>query len=182
MIFSSRSRSILAAYCWGGDLAKIARRSNAACSPPTATRSPTRCPPKPCSPCPNSTACCRCPTRPCTLPPEARGDAQFPTIGLFERNANNFTGTRNTKSQSGWSSRQEEVAAFLVDQPRQADGDSRAVPLRALRLALLRRPAVHHQLPDLRRPRRRDHPLHLPSRPRVVLVSPAHRGLNAQVL
>jgi hypothetical protein len=50
--------------------------------------------------------------------------------------------------------------------------------------SLLRRPAVHHQLPDLRRPRRRDHPLHLPSRPRVVLVSPAeaHRGLNAQVL
>src|SRR6202043_2774862 len=43
------------------------------CSPPTATRSPTRCPPKPCSPCPNSTASCRCPTRPCTLPPEARG-------------------------------------------------------------------------------------------------------------
>jgi hypothetical protein len=28
-------------------VAKIARRSNAACSPPTATRSPTRCPPKP---------------------------------------------------------------------------------------------------------------------------------------
>src|ERR1700719_2260148 len=78
MIFSSRSRSILAAYGWGGDLAKIARRSNAACSPPTATRSPTRCPPKPCSPCPNSTACCRCPTRPCTLPPEARGGDAVP--------------------------------------------------------------------------------------------------------
>src|SRR3984893_15453917 len=78
MIFSSRSRSILAAYCWGGDVAKIARRSNAACSPPTATRSPTRCPPKPCSPCPNSTACCRCPTRPCTLPPEARGGDAVP--------------------------------------------------------------------------------------------------------
>ena len=44
MIFSSRSRSILAAYGWRGDLAKIARRSNAARSPPTATRSPTRCP------------------------------------------------------------------------------------------------------------------------------------------
>ena len=50
--------------------------------------------------------------------------------------------------------------------------------------SLLRRPAVHHQLPDLRRPRRRDHPLHLPSRPRVVLVSPAeaHRSLDAQML
>ena len=57
-------------------------------------------------------------------------------------------------------------------------------PLRALRLALFRRPAVHHQLPRLRRPRRRDHPLHLPPRPRVVLVSPAEadRGLDAEVL
>ena len=57
-------------------------------------------------------------------------------------------------------------------------------PLRALRLALFGRPAVHHQLPDLRRPRRRDSTLHLPSRPRVVLVSPAdtHRGLDAEVL
>src|ERR1700731_263453 len=67
-----------AAYGWCGDLAKIARRSNAACSPPTATRSPTRCPPKPCSPCPNSTACCRCPTRPRTPPPEARGGDAAP--------------------------------------------------------------------------------------------------------
>ena len=84
----------------------------------------------------------------------------------------------------GGRGRREDVAAVRVDQSRQADGDSRAVSLRALRLALLRRPALHHQLPDLRRPRRRDHPLHLPSRPRVVLVSPAnaHRGLNAQVL
>src|SRR5271165_720960 len=84
----------------------------------------------------------------------------------------------------GGRGRQEDVAAVHVDQPRQADGDSRAVPLRALRLAPLRRPAVNHQLLDLRRPRRRDHPLHQPSRPRVVLVSPAeaHRGLNAQVL
>ena len=64
----------------------------------------------------------------------------------------------------GGRGRREDVAAVHVDQPRQADGDSRAVPLRALRLALFRRPAVHHQLPDLRRPRRRDHPLHLPSR------------------
>src|ERR1700738_2334647 len=105
MIFSSRSRSILAAYGWCGDLAKIARRSNAACSPPTATRSPTRCPPKPCSPCPNSTAGCRCPTRPCTLRRKQEGATQFPTIGLFERNANNFKGTRNAKAQKSWSSR-----------------------------------------------------------------------------
>ena len=71
-----------------------------------------------------------------------------------------------------------------VDQPRQADGDRGPVPLRALRLAFVRRPALHHQLPHLRRPRRRDHPLHLPPRPRVVLVSPAEadRGLDAQVL
>ena len=57
-------------------------------------------------------------------------------------------------------------------------------PVRALRLALLRRPALHHQLPDLRRPRRRDHPLHLPSEPRVVLVpaAEAQRGLDAEVL
>src|ERR1700751_2928557 len=53
----------------------------------------------------------------------------------------------------------------------------------AWRLALLRRPALHHQLPDLRRPGRRDHPLHLPSEPRVVLVSPAEadRGFDAQM-
>ena len=81
-------------------------------------------------------------------------------------------------------SRREDVAAVHVDQPRQADGDGAPVTLRALRLALFRRPAVHHRLPHLRRPRRRDHPLHPPSRPRVVLASPAnaHRGLDAQVL
>ena len=33
------------------------------------------------------------------------GATQFPTIGLFERNANNFKGTRNTKAQKSWSSR-----------------------------------------------------------------------------
>ena len=49
----------------------------------------------------------------------------------------------------GGRGRREDVAAVHVDQSRQADGDGRAVPLRALRLALLRRPAVHHQLPDL---------------------------------
>src|ERR1700693_1962994 len=35
------------------------------------------------------------------------GATQFPTIGLFERNANNFKGTRNTKAQKSWSSRAE---------------------------------------------------------------------------
>ena len=96
----------------------------------------------------------------------------------------NLRKLRARSALHGGRGRQEDVAAVHVDQPRQADGDSRAVPLRALRLAPLRRPAVHHQLLDLRRPRRRDHPLHQPSRPRVVLVSPAeaHRGLDAQVL
>src|SRR5580704_5548273 len=35
------------------------------------------------------------------------GAMQFPTIGLFERNANNFKGTRNTKAQKSWSTRAE---------------------------------------------------------------------------
>src|ERR1700719_2435199 len=95
MIFSSRSRSILAAYGWGGDLAKIARRSNAKCSPPTATRSPTRCPPKPCSPCPNSTAFCRCPTRPCTLPPEARGGDAVPDHRSLREQREHFERNQN---------------------------------------------------------------------------------------
>src|ERR1700719_1290631 len=38
-----------------------------------------------------------------------RGRRQFPTIGLFERNANNFKGTRNTKAQKSLSSRAEPV-------------------------------------------------------------------------
>src|SRR3984893_3451157 len=33
------------------------------------------------------------------------GATQFPTIGLLERNANNFKGTRNTKAQLSWSAR-----------------------------------------------------------------------------
>ena len=49
----------------------------------------------------------------------------------------------------GGGGRRENVAAVHVAQPRQADGDGRAVPLRAVRLALLRGPTVHHQLPDL---------------------------------
>src|SRR6202047_832502 len=43
--------------------------------------------------------------------PDARrkqeGATQFPTIGLFERNAKNFKGTGNTKAQKSWSSRAE---------------------------------------------------------------------------
>ena len=35
------------------------------------------------------------------------GATQFSTIGLFERNANNFKGTGNTKAQKSWSSRAE---------------------------------------------------------------------------
>jgi hypothetical protein len=55
-------------------------------------------------------------------------------------------------------------------------------PARAV--AVLRRPAVHQQLPGLRRPRRRDDALHAPRGPRVVLAAPAAtaRGLHAQVL
>ena len=51
-------------------------------------------------------------------------------------------------------------------------------------LALVRRPALHQQLPRLRRPRGRDHPLHLPPRPRVVLAcaADADGGLDAEVL
>src|ERR1700730_5184583 len=79
---------------------------NAACSPPTATRSPTRCPPKPCSPCPNSTACCRCPTRPCTLSPEARGGDAVPDQSVSSRGTRTILkGTRNTKAHKSWSSR-----------------------------------------------------------------------------
>ena len=63
-------------------------------------------------------------------------------------------------------------------------GNGAPVPVRALRLALFRRPALHHQLPHLRRPRRRDHPVHLQARARVVLASAAetHRGLDAEML
>ena len=100
---------------------------------------------------------------------------------LLTKNLRNFG---RDAALHGGAGRREDVAAVHVDQPRQADGDRGPAPLRALRLALVRRPAVHHQLPRLRRPRRRDHPLHLPPRPRVVLVSPAEadRGLDAQVL
>src|ERR1700758_4143418 len=52
---------------------------------PTATRSPTRCPPKPCVPCPNATACRRCPTSSPHCGRKREGAMQFPTIGLFER-------------------------------------------------------------------------------------------------
>src|ERR1700731_3123847 len=47
---------------------------------------------------------CGCVT---SLSRDSLGATQFPTIGLFERNANNFKGTRNTKAQKSWSSRAE---------------------------------------------------------------------------
>ena len=99
---------------------------------------------------------------------------------LLTKNLRNFGREQHYTEEEA----DKDVAAVRVDQSRQADGDGRAVSLHPLRLALLRRPAVHHQLPDLRRPRRRDHPLHLSSRARVVLVSPAEaqRSLDAQVL
>ena len=100
---------------------------------------------------------------------------------LLTKNLRNFG---REQHYSGGRGGREDVAALHVAEPRQAHGDRAAVPLRALRLALLRRPALHHQLPHLRRPRGRDHPLHLPPRPRVVLDPPADadRGLDAQVL
>ncbi len=100
---------------------------------------------------------------------------------LLTKNLRNFGRAAELHRGGG---RREDVAALRVDQPRQADGDGRAVPLRAVRLAVLRRSALHQQLPDLRRPRRRDHPLHLPAQPRVVLVpaADADRGLDAEVL
>ena len=83
---------------------------------------PTRCPPKPCSPCPNSTACCRCPDGPAHFRRKREGATQFPTIGLFERNANNFKGARNTKAQKSWSSRAEpEVRIHLPPAESRAD-------------------------------------------------------------
>ena len=80
--------------------------------------------------------------------------------------------------------RRQDVAAVHVDQPGQADGDRGSIPLRTVRMAFVRRPAVHHELPHLRRPRRRDHALHLSPRARVVLAPAAEiqRGLDAQVL
>ena len=100
---------------------------------------------------------------------------------LLTKNLRNFGREQHYTPAAG---RREDVAAVPVDQPRQADGDRAPESLRTLRVALFRRPAVHHQLPHLRRPRRRDHPLHLPPQPRVVLVSAAEadRGLDAQVL
>jgi hypothetical protein len=62
------------------------------------------------------------------------GATQFPTIGLFERNANNFKGTRNTKAQKSWSSRAEpEVRIHLPP----AESLVRTCP------TLLRRSATH---------------------------------------
>ena len=56
--------------------------------------------------------------------------------------------------------RREDVAALPVDQPREADGDRAAESVRAVRVAVVRRSALHHQLPHLRRPRGRDDALH----------------------
>ena len=56
---------------------------------------------------------------------------------------------RSRAALHGGRGRQEDVAPVHVDQSRQADGDGRAVPLRPLRLALVRPPAVHHQLSNL---------------------------------
>ena len=65
---------------------------------------------------------------------------------LLTKNLRNFGRTQQLHRGGG---RREDVAAVHVHQPRQADGDGRPVPLRALRLAVLRRPALHQQLPHL---------------------------------
>ena len=81
---------------------------------------------------------------------------------LLTKNLRNFGREAALYGSRG---RREDVAAVHVDQPRQADGDGAPVPLRALRLALFRGPAVYHRLPHLRRPGRRDHPVYPPPRP-----------------
>src|ERR1700752_5248737 len=105
MIFSSRSRSILAAYGWGGDLTKIARPFE--CRVLGANRNPVA------DPMPAETMCPlseldRMPTLPdqsCTLRPEARGGDAVPDHRSLRENANNLKRTRNTKAQKSWSSR-----------------------------------------------------------------------------
>ena len=49
--------------------------------------------------------------------------------------------------------RREDVATLSVDQSREADGDRAPESVRALRVAVVRRSALHHQLPHLRRSR-----------------------------
>ena len=66
---------------------------------------------------------------------------------LLTKNLRNFGREQHYTEASG---RREDVAAVHVDQPRQADGDRAPEPLRAMRLALFRRSAVHHRLPGLR--------------------------------
>ena len=66
---------------------------------------------------------------------------------LLTKNLRNF-GREQRYTEGG--GRREDGAAVHVGQPRQADGDRAPVALRAVRLAVIRRPAVHHQLPDLR--------------------------------
>ena len=107
--------------------------------------------------------------RPCALPRAAdEKPAQF----------------RARAALHGKRGRREDVAAFPVDQPREAHGDRAAESVRAVRLAVVCRPALHHQLPHLRRPGRRDDPLHVSPDPRVVLVpaTAAQRSVDAEVL
>jgi hypothetical protein len=65
---------------------------------------------------------------------------------LLTKNLRNF-GPRAALHRSA--SRCEDGAPVRLDQPRQTDGDGGPAPLCALRLAVLRRPALHHQLPHL---------------------------------
>src|ERR1700758_5339010 len=94
MIFRSRSRSLLAAYGWGGGFAN----SNPVPDPMPAE---TMCP---------LSELDRMPTLPdqsCTLRPEARGGDAVSDHRSLRENANNLKRTRNTKAQKSWSSRAE---------------------------------------------------------------------------
>src|SRR6202047_1520590 len=55
------------------------------------------------------------------------GATQFPTIGLFEKNANNFKGTRNTKAQKSWSSRAEPEVRIHLPPAKSQERNGRRV-------------------------------------------------------
>lgn len=75
----------------------------------------------------------------------------------------------------GGRGRREDVAPLHVDQPRQADGDGRAVPLRAVRVAVSPTSPISTTTASTTRQGRRDHTLHLTPDLRVVLVPRSSR-------
>ena len=80
---------------------------------------------------------------------------------LLTKNLRNFGRTQNYTEEEADAKMSRRFMSINLAKPMET---IEQYPVRALRLAVIRRPAVHHQLPDLRRPRRRDHALHLPSR------------------